>query len=249
MVKNQKEPTLGDVKIFQKPNSNDFLVYKAIIFETDDEARDFLADIMKARQLSHSNILQLVSTCCKILKIFSYDRDDEINTFCAKNFVVEVLSSYDQFSLSYLMEKRKRYARGRFIQYFRDEEVWDMLVQILRACIFAKEFGIIFDDIQPFNLMMKAKEAIGVAGVKEEMEYSVRILNPTFFRKAKQTQKICHHLTDQHGLSQKNSRQRRYSDSQSRGTFCCKNWAKKPDLRPGKVLSLSDWNHYIKHDD
>jgi len=33
--------------------------------------------------------------------------------------------------------------------------------------------------------MMKAKEAIGVAGVKEEMEYSVRILNPTFFRKAK----------------------------------------------------------------
>lgn len=65
MVKNQKEPTVGDVKIFQKPNSDDFLVYKAIVFQTDDEARDFLADIKFARQLSHPNILQLISTCCK----------------------------------------------------------------------------------------------------------------------------------------------------------------------------------------
>lgn len=99
--------------------------------------------------------------------------------------MVEVLSAYDQFSLSYLMEKRKRYARGKFVQYFREEEVWDTLVQILRACIFAKEFGIIFDDIQPFNLMMKCKETVGVGGVKEEMEFAVRILNPTFFRKSK----------------------------------------------------------------
>ena len=65
MVKNQKEPTLGDVKIFQKPNTEDFLVYKAIIFQTDEEARDFLADIKLARQLSHPNILELISTCCK----------------------------------------------------------------------------------------------------------------------------------------------------------------------------------------
>lgn len=104
---------------------------------------------------------------------------------CSTSYAVEVVSAYDQFSLKYLMDKRKKYSRKRFVQYFREGEIWDIMTQILRGCNAAKERGIIYDDIQPHNIMLQDKSGAGAVGIDEEAKYRVRLLNPRYFRKAR----------------------------------------------------------------
>ena len=63
--------------------------------------------------------------------------------------------------------------------------MWDIMTQIIRGCRAAKDSGIIFDDIQPHNVLLQDKEGTGAVGVNEEAKYRVRLINPRYFKKSR----------------------------------------------------------------
>lgn len=72
-----------------------------------------------------------------------------------------------------------------YVQYFREGELWDMMTQILRGCRAASERGIIYDDIQPHNILLEEKDNSGAVRATEESKYRLLLLNPRNFRKAR----------------------------------------------------------------
>lgn len=67
-LRSEREPTLGQVQIYKKSGTKDFLIYKKIIFDTEEDARDFIADLREVRQVHHANILPIAWSNCKNLK-------------------------------------------------------------------------------------------------------------------------------------------------------------------------------------
>jgi hypothetical protein len=64
-LRSDNEPTLGQLKVYKKSGAKDLLVYRKEMFQTEEDARDFIADLRDIRQLHHANIMPIVWSNCK----------------------------------------------------------------------------------------------------------------------------------------------------------------------------------------
>lgn len=63
--KTEREPTIGQVKVYKKPGDSNLRIYKKVIFDTEEDARDFIADLREVRQVLHTNVLPIIWSNCK----------------------------------------------------------------------------------------------------------------------------------------------------------------------------------------
>lgn len=103
---------------------------------------------------------------------------------CSKVFLVEVIGEYAKYDMTYLMHKRKEFTKQKIVQYFNEAEIWDFIIQIFRGVKAAKEGGVIYDDIQPRNIMIQKKNDPGVMA-RYESGYRLMLLNPRYFDRRK----------------------------------------------------------------
>ena len=52
--------TVGNITLYKKNGEHEYRAYGRMIFDIEQEARDFLADLRQGRQLAHLNIAQIV---------------------------------------------------------------------------------------------------------------------------------------------------------------------------------------------
>ena len=105
---------------------------------------------------------------------------EKIN-MCSKFYIVEILCEWEEWNLENLTHERGKYTQKRVVKYFREEEIWDFVVQIFRAIRASKEEGIIFDDVHPQNVLYRHKNDPFKTG--KESEYQLKLLNPRFFKR------------------------------------------------------------------
>ena len=166
------EWNLGEVQIFKYNGGKEqMLLVKERIFDSEERSNQFAKDIKKYKELHHPNIYPINQS---IGKIFNNFKDATSSQFCSKSYKFTLISQFNDTTVVDLMKERKMFSKKGDPRFFDEEEIWDFMKQILSGVRAARDAGIIFDDIQPKNIIVENNNASTKAIV-------YKLINPRYY--------------------------------------------------------------------
>lgn len=77
----------------------------------------------------------------------------------ASKWNLEIISPYYEENLSSVPKERRAIIKTPFAQLIKEQEIWDIMMQIVNALLSMKRRDVIFEDLQPLTVWLKRKTA------------------------------------------------------------------------------------------